>query len=141
MSATPPLATARPSRAARRVETRLLAKLDPGETLTAWARGWVSRDGRLAAVVAARTLDYVVLTDHRLSFFTTGFFTRRPRRCVYVSPLDRLSASARRAKRGHRLRLESLDHRPLLLDLRGRAAYGAFVEKFLAATRRPEGDA
>jgi hypothetical protein len=60
----------------------------------------VSRDGRFAAVVAARTLDFVVLTDDHLYLYSTGFFSRRPRRRVYAMSLDRLYVEDCGAKRG-----------------------------------------
>jgi hypothetical protein len=119
-----------------RAERRLRAYLQPGEALLAWTHGWVSRDGRLTRVVAARTLDYLVVTNHRCFIFTTGFFTRRPRRCVYDTPLDRLAVTEREAKRGRHLRITSADHRPLLLDMRGSARGNAFAERLLAQTAR-----
>ncbi len=125
-----------PSIRAPRAERRLRAYLQPGEALLAWTRGWVSRDGRLTRVVAARTLDYLVVTNHRCFFFTTGFFTRLPRRCVYDTPLDRLAVTEREAKRGRHLRLASPHHRPLLIDLRHRPRADAFADRLLANTAR-----
>ena len=117
-----------------RAERKLRAYLEPGEALLAWTRGWVSRDGRMTRVIAARTLDYLAVTNHRCFFFTTGFFTRRPRRCVYNTPLDRLSVTEREAKRGRHLRVSSPDHRTLLIDLRANPRSDAFADRLLALT-------
>jgi len=125
-----------PTTRAPRAERKLRAYLQPGEALLAWTRGWVSRDGRLTRVVAARTFDYLVVTNHRCFFFTTGFFTRRPRRCVYDTPLDRLVVTEREAKRGRHLRLTSSDHRPLLVDLGRKARSDGFADRLLANTAR-----
>jgi len=132
MDSTPPPTAA--TAASRRAERRLRSKLPDGEAIVAWSQGWVSRDGRLR-MVAARTLDYVVVTDRRLYLFTTGFFTRRPRRCVYAQSLARLRAAERPAGRGRHLRLESPDHRPLLIDLRRRARSDTLADEVLARTR------
>jgi hypothetical protein len=90
------------------------------------------------AVFAARTLDFAVLTPDRLFLFTTGFFSRHPRRRVYDVALDRLHAERQQPKRGLQVRLWSRDHRPLLLDLRPSAQNVAFVEALAARTKRPE---
>ena len=86
------------------------------------------------AVFAARTLDFAVLTADRLFLFSTGFFSRRPRRRVYDVALDRLHVEQQQVKRGLRVRLWSRDHRPLLLDLRTSAQNAAFVEALAART-------
>jgi hypothetical protein len=59
---------------------------------------------------AARTLDFAVISDRRLYFFATGFFTRQPRRRVYSSDFDQLQVSSTGTKRGHRLRIVSPLH-------------------------------
>ena len=46
-------------------ERRLQQKLGPNTHIVAWGRAWVSRDGRMHAVFAARTLDFAVLTAER----------------------------------------------------------------------------
>jgi hypothetical protein len=124
------------SSAAPSVERRLQAKLPGGEPIVAWCRAWVSRDTRLHMLLAARTLDFVVLTDDHLYLISTGFLTRRPRRRVYTISLDRLrveewQAKGRWATGGRRLRLLLADHRPLVLEMRGTARHQAFIEALL----------
>lgn len=116
-------------------ERRLTAKLRADEHLVAWGRAWVSRDGRLHSVFAARTLDFVVCTDDRLYLFSTGFFTRRPRRCVFGTLLDRLHVEERKAKRGRHLRLCTREGRSLLLDMRPSTRNAALADALLP---RPE---
>src|SRR5712671_5294929 len=72
----------------RRVEIRLQTLVGADDALVAWTRGWVSRELRLHRLLAARTFDFAVLTDRNLFLFSTGFFSRRPRRRVYSSRLD-----------------------------------------------------
>lgn len=74
--------------AARRLRQLAAARLEGGEELLGWTRVWVSRDGRFAGVLGARTRDFAVLTNHRLMLWSIGFFTRRARRRVLT---DRLS--------------------------------------------------
>jgi hypothetical protein len=118
-------------------ERRLQDKLGPNTHIDAWARAWVSRAGRMHAVFAARNLDFAVLTSDRLFLFSTGFFSRHPRRRVYDVALDRLHVERQQVKRGLQLRLWSRDHRALLLDLRPSAQNVAFVEALVARTTRP----
>ena len=84
----------------------------------AWARAWTSRDGRWNWLLAARHRDFVVLTDHRLLLYSCGFFTRRPRRCVFDEMLHGLEVDAigsTHAAPTH-LRLSGWRGRPLRLD-------------------------
>ncbi len=97
----------------------------------------MSRDGRLPHALAARTLDFAVLTDDELVLISTGFFTRRPRRRVYGMPLDRLFVAECEAKRGSRLRVGAATHRPLLLELRATPRNDAFADELLAVTPEP----
>jgi hypothetical protein len=101
----------------------------------------VSRDGRFAPVLAARTLDFAVLTDDHLYLYSTGFFSRRPRRRVYGMPLDRLFVEDCQAKRGGRLRVQAQEHRPLLLEFRETPRNWAFGNELLARTPQPPGEA
>jgi hypothetical protein len=87
-------------------------------------------------VFAARTPDFVVCTDDRLVLYSTGFFTRRPRRKVYEMNFDRLRVETRQAKRGSHLRLIA-DHQALLLDVGGRPRNTTFAAQLLARTERP----
>jgi hypothetical protein len=120
-----------PSAPPTKTDRRLAAKLGADTPIVAWGRAWVSRAGRLNKVVAARTLDFVVCTEHDLVLFSTGFFTRRPRRRVYSSSFDRLRVSVRKVKR-HELVVSSLDHRPLVFQLRRSARNAALVDALLA---------
>ena len=105
----------------------------------AWARAWTSRDGRWNWLLAARHRDFVVLTDHRLLLYSCGFFTRRPRRCVFDEMLHGLEVDAigsTHAAPTH-LRLSGWRGRPLRLDF-GRDASGrtlatALIERIATA--------
>jgi hypothetical protein len=77
--------------AARRLRELATPRLEGGEELLAWTRVWVSRDGKVAGVLAARTRDFAVLTNHRLMLWSIGFFTRRPRRRVLTDRLTDLT--------------------------------------------------
>jgi hypothetical protein len=123
-----------------RKERRVARKLPVEARLSAWTQCWVSRDGKMRVVFASRTFDYAVLTDQHLYLYTTGFFTRRPRRQVYVAQLDRLHASDRQAKRGRRVRLWSREHRPLILEMRRNARSNTFTDLLLHRTIREVGD-
>jgi hypothetical protein len=101
-----------------RVALRLQTLVGADEEIVAWTRGWVSRELRLHRLLAARTFDFAVLTDRNLFLFSTGFFTRRPRRRVYLSRLDRLNVSDHVVRRGRRLRITARNARPLWLELR-----------------------
>jgi hypothetical protein len=117
-----------------RAERRLRRKLPEDEQVLTWTQCWVSRDGKMRVVFASRTFDYAVLTDQHLYLVSTGFFSRRPRRRVYASMLDRLHASERQAKRGRRLRLSSREHRPLILEMRRNARSNTFADLLLQRT-------
>ncbi len=126
-----------PPRQPSRSERRLRAQLEPDERLIAWTRGWVSRDGKMHTVFAARTLDFVVISDQRLYLFSTGFFSRRPRRRVYASDLDKLQVSNTETKRGQRLRIVSRLHRPILLENHNDDRNVAFARELVLRTRSP----
>jgi len=118
-------------------ERRLQRKLGPGVHIVAWGQAWVSRDGRWHNVFAARTFDFVVCTDDRLVLYSTGFFTRRPRRKVFEMIFYRLRVERRQAKRGSHLRVLRTGHRPLLLDLGRNRRNTTFAAQLLARTERP----
>src|SRR4051812_3397084 len=109
----------------RRVARRLEAQTD--EHIVAWTHGWILRDMRLHGVLAARTFDFVVLTENSLLLITTGFFTRRPRRRVFDAPLDDLTVSDEPVRRGRRLRFSTPSTRPLLLEVHDDERTAAFV--------------
>ena len=118
-------------------ERRLQGKIDEDDEVVAWARGWVSRDGRLSGMFASRNLDFCVLGRESFYLFSTGFFTRRPRRCVFKAPLERLVVSVRRAGPPERLRLSMRGYRPLLVDFRRNARSQPFADALKGATRPP----
>jgi hypothetical protein len=97
----------------------------------------VSRDGHAHSLLAARTLDFAVITDRRLCFFATGFLSRMPRRRVYESAFEYLQVSSTGTKRGHRLRIVSRRHRPILLENRNTAHNVEFALELVVRTRSP----
>jgi hypothetical protein len=126
-----------PPQQPNRAERRLRARLDPGERLITWTRGWVSCDGHMHTMFAARTRDFAVISDRRLYLYSTGFFTRRPRRRVYASDFDKLQVSSTSTHRGHRLRIASRMHRPLLLENHKTEHNVAFALELVTRTRSP----
>jgi hypothetical protein len=116
---------------------RLQGKIDEDDEVVAFAQGWVSRDGRMNGLFAARTLDYCVLGRDSFYLFSTGFFSRRPRRRVFRAQLDRLIISVRKSGPPERLRLSLRGHRPLLIDFRRNARSQPFADALKAATRPP----
>jgi hypothetical protein len=116
-----------------RIDTRLQRLLPDGEQIVARTRAWVSRDGRMHGIFAARNRDFAVVSDRGLYLVSTGFFTRRPRRRVYAMPFDRLQVVNRQAKRGRRLALASSNHQPLLLEMRATEETRQFTDALLAA--------
>jgi hypothetical protein len=101
-----------------------LVRQHPDEHAIAWTRAWTSRDGRWNWLLSARHRDFVVLTDHRLLLYSCGFFTRRPRRCVFDETRRGLivdDIGGRGAPLTH-LRLSGWRGRPLRLDFGRHAA-------------------
>jgi hypothetical protein len=102
-----------------------------------WTRGWVSREGRLHTLLAARTRDFVVLTDSDLELITTGFFSRHPRRCVFSSKLNETRLTSELIGSGRRLRVTTLDaHQiwahPIWIELPANDATAAFTSALAA---------
>jgi hypothetical protein len=129
-----PAPTSRPSRS----ERRLRRKLRTDEELGAWGRAWLSRDGKLHGLLAARTLDFVVVTENDLVVFSTGFFSRRPRRRVYEMPLDRLFAEERKGARGRCLAIWTNGRRPLLFEMRRNARNNDVADRILRGVAERE---
>ncbi len=102
--------------------------------IVAISRGWVSRDGDWH-VFAARFLDFAMLTDEHLLFFSTGFFTRRPRRRVFREPLGQLVVVARGKEPIQTVRVEGDFNRALLVELPSDTNSLAFIEELLRRTR------
>jgi hypothetical protein len=114
---------------------RLQSRVETNEPLVAWTSGWVSREMRLHGVFAARTLDFAAVTDRWLFLLNTGFFTRRPRRCVYAGRLAEIFVSEEAGRRGTRLRVTSRTTRPLWIELKSNEETRAFAEALIARTR------
>jgi len=120
----------------RKTEARLRAKVGTDAELVAWTRGWVSRARRLHRLLAARTLDFAVVTGDSLVIVSIGFFSRRPRRVVYSSELQALVVSDDPVPKGRRLRVHSPAGSALWIELRGDAQAAAFADMLVARTRR-----
>lgn len=118
-----------------RIVRRLQARVETNELVITWARGWVSREMRLHGLFAARTLDFAALTDRWLFLLNTGFFTRRPRRCVYAARLAEIFVAEEKSPRGTRLRITSAKGRPLWLELKSNEQTDAFAEALIARAR------
>jgi hypothetical protein len=118
-----------------RIAERLISRVETDEPLISWTRGWVSREMRLHGLLAARTLDFAVLTDHWLFLVNTGFFTRRPRRCVYAARLDEICVGREPGARKGRLRISSPKGRPLWFEPRTNDRSKAFADELVARAR------
>ena len=121
----------------RRLERLVQPRLEPGEALVGWSRAWVSRDGR-ANWLEVRNRDFVVLTDRRLMFWSTGFLTRRPRRRVLLDRLDQCEVEPVGRHPSRAVRVRAFARPPLRLELSRRSG-DAFVrelaERVAEATR------
>ena len=128
-------ATAAPTREDR-IGARLQRLVGADETVVAWTRGWVSRETRLHRLLAARTLDFAVVTDHSLQLFSTGFFTRRARRRVYNSRFERIFVANDEVRRGRRrLRVSSRNAKPLWFELDASARAVTFADELITRAR------
>ncbi|HUI48663.1 MAG TPA: hypothetical protein VL119_08200 [Acidimicrobiia bacterium] len=122
-----------------RRQSRLQALVGADDTIIAWTRGWVSRDMRLHRVLVARTLDFLVLTPTALLMYSTGFFTRRPRRCVFSAELELVSVADDEVADGRRrLRVTVRESRTLRLELGATDSDTAFADSLVARTRRAD---
>ena len=114
---------------------RLSGRKEPYEgPIVAMARGWVSRDGSLR-MLAARFLDFAVLTPDHLVLCSTGFFTRRPRRRVFREPLARLEVVGLGAEPIRAVRVVGTFSRPIRIELPSNDAGHTFARELLARTR------
>jgi hypothetical protein len=100
------------------------------------ARGWASVDSRMP-LLAARYLDFAVLTPDHLVLCSTGFFTRRPRRRVFRDSLARLEITPLGGEPVRTVRVAGNFRRPIRLELRPNEAGLTFARELLASTRRP----
>jgi hypothetical protein len=90
---------------------------------------------RLHGLFAARTLDFAALTDRWLFLLNTGFFTRRPRRCVYAARVAEIVVSEETGSHGTRLRIAATKGRTLWLELRSNEQTETFIEALAARAR------
>ncbi|MFM7225533.1 MAG: hypothetical protein ACKOBG_00395 [Actinomycetota bacterium] len=133
MERIPPPAARQPSRPpGSGTERHLRRLLRADEQLRAWSRAWVSTEGPLPRLLTARTLDHVVLTDDHLLLYSTGFFSRLPRRRVYAARLAHLAVAARGPRR---IAVWTKGRRPLLLEFR-RSTDGPRTAALIAAAVR-----
>jgi hypothetical protein len=131
-----PSPTARDEQRDARIESRLQRLVGADEALVAWTQGWVSREVRLHRLLAARTLDFAVVTDRSLILFSTGFFTRRPRRRVYDSRFERIFVVDDTVARGRRrLRVTSRDAKPLWFELDASDRAATFADELTARSK------
>jgi hypothetical protein len=119
-----------------RISARLQRLVGHDERVLAWTQGWVSREVRLHRLLAARTLDFAVVTERSLVLFSTGFFTRRPRRRVYTSRFDRIFVVDDVVARGRRrLRITSRDAKPLWFEIDASDRAASFATELTARTK------
>ena len=119
-----------------RIGARLQRLVGTDETVVAWTRGWVSREVRLHRLLAARTLDFAVVTNQSLQLFSTGFFTRRARRRVYNSRFERLFVANDEVRRGRRrLRVTSRTAKPLWFELDASPRAITFADELINRAR------
>ena len=107
-----------PSKRELLLRKRVTKFAEPDDGLVAWTQAWVSREGRMHAF-AARSYDFVVVTERELLLISTGFFSRRPRRLVYAALLAVLHTVDTGSAPGHRLRVDRPRQKPLRIELRG----------------------
>jgi hypothetical protein len=102
--------------------------------IVAIARGWVSRDSRLH-LLAARFLDFAVLTPEHLVLCSTGFFSRRPRRRVFREALAKLEVVPLGSEPIRTVRVVGTFNRPIRMEKRPSEAGLTFVRELLASTK------
>ena len=137
MERIPTPAARQPSRRRGAGTERHLRRLLRGdEHLRAWGRAWVSTEGPLPRLLTARTLDHVVLTDDHLILYSTGFFSRLPRRRVYSGRLAHLIVAGRGPRT---IAVWTKGRRPLRLEFL-RSAEGARTAETIVATVHEHAD-
>lgn len=125
-------------RIGNRLKALATARLERDEVLVTWTRAWVSVDGRFNVLLAARTRDFAVLTDRRLLLWSTGFFTRRPRRRVLADRLDELTVTRIPPEGGRRLVISSRGHRRLRIEVTRTVEGERFAGEVMRRVRTPE---
>jgi hypothetical protein len=122
-----------PARIERRLRRLAGRKGSYRGPIVAVTRGWVSRDSRWH-LLAARFLDFGVLTPEHLVLCSTGFFTRRPRRQVLREPLTRLVVSKIGPEPSHAIRIVGDFSRPIRMELREEPDSLTFITELIART-------
>jgi hypothetical protein len=105
------------NRTEQRLQRAVQARLEPDEHLVAWTPAWVSRYRRFHYLLALRNRDFAVVTDRRLMLWSTGFFTRHPKRRVLAERLDEVSIETTSRDPGRRMACTRTGRPPLLLEL------------------------
>jgi hypothetical protein len=105
------------NRTEQRLQRAVQARLEPDEHLVAWTHAWVSRYRRFHLLLALRNRDFAVVTNRRLMLWSTGFFTRRPKRRVLSDRLDELSIASTSRDPGRRMACSRVGRPALLLEL------------------------
>lgn len=124
------------TRAGRRLLRAVEGRLPADDRLLAWTRAWVSHDGP-AQVLAARSRDFVVLTDRTLMCWSTGFLTRRPRRRVLFERLEGCAVEPVGRRPDRSLRVRAVGRRPLRFDFPRRTGpqFARLLTERVAAAR------
>src|SRR3954452_18631126 len=113
----------------------LAGRTDPYEgPIIGITHGWVSRDTR-AHIFAARFQDFAVITEEHLMFCSTGFFSRRPRRRVFLEPFKRLGIVPRGEEPYRTLRIIGDFNSPLVFELGDDDNSLAFAAEVLARSQ------
>jgi hypothetical protein len=105
------------NRTEQRLQRAVQARLEPDEHLVAWTQAWVSRYRRFHSLLALRNRDFAVVTDRRLMLWSTGFFTRRPKRRVLADRLDEIAIESTSRDPGRRMACTRAGRPALLLEL------------------------
>jgi hypothetical protein len=122
------------TRSGRRLQRLVTSRVETGEDLVTWTRAWVSRDGQFNAIVAARSRDFVVLTTRRLMIWSTGFFTRLPRRRVLTERLNEVTVEPI-GESGRRLRVRAFRRSALRIEVGSDEQSHTFVRELTDRTR------
>jgi hypothetical protein len=105
------------NRTEQRLQRAVEARLEPDEHLVAWTPAWVSRYQRFHFLLALRNRDFAVVTNRRLMLWSTGFFTRRPKRRVLSDRLDELTIESTSRDPGRVMACARPGRPALLLEL------------------------
>jgi hypothetical protein len=105
------------NRTEQRLQRAVQARLEPDEHLVAWTPAWVSRYRQFHFLLSLRNRDFAVVTNRRLMLWSTGFFTRRPKRRVLSDRLDELTIESTSRDPGRVMACSRPGRPALLLEL------------------------